>query len=113
MSWYTATCCVCGKEYQNTYEGGRSWCSVGCQFSEPGKASPMRWSKEAPTVAGWWWVRAAVRSTVSWTRAYAVRIDDIDGVLYDEDGHSIRHHRLYRDVEWAGPIPKPEEPDDA
>jgi hypothetical protein len=33
MSTYTAICPVCKREYVNTHEDSRQWCSVACQFA--------------------------------------------------------------------------------
>lgn len=64
----------------------------------------LTWTRERPTVPGWWWVRSRygkrVTQTIMCVKAWE------DGRLYIYAGKPVERH----DAEWAGPIPQPEEP---
>ena len=61
----------------------------------------MKWTREPPTVPGWYWVRLKGAST-PWMREFEL----VDGELLDEEN---KRPSRYGRCEFAGPIPEPEE----
>lgn len=74
--------------------GAKAWTGV-----EPRSLrGELVWSKEPPTVSGWYWYRVKYwGKNGPWSQA---------GPTYFEIGHKLE--RLW--CEWAGPIPLPSEP---
>lgn len=69
----------------------------------------MNWTREAPTVAGWWWHQSYPGSSIPEIYEVLTAVDD-DG----EEFEFVNDGAGGRDVddiagEWAGPIPEPVE----
>ena len=60
----------------------------------------LRWTRDVPSVAGWYWYRR-VDPSLQWTRKGTL-------VFFHDDGLDI----VTSSDEWAGPIPPPEEAGD-
>lgn len=73
----------------------------GCPERRPG----LVWTKEPPTVPGWYWHRM-IGSKQSSTMAYAGGREDN---LRCESIWGNRYLTRFKGFEWAGPIPIPEE----
>lgn len=66
------------------------------------------WTKEPPTVPGWYWKRAIGREdtcTMAW-----IRVSFGDKNLRCKSMFGDRQLTRFKGFEWAGPIPIPEEP---
>jgi hypothetical protein len=64
----------------------------------------MNWTKQAPTVAGWWWMK-------EFSLPRIVQIVLLEGELYilgEEESGWLSNYKSSR-FEWAGPIPEPGE----
>lgn len=63
----------------------------------------LRWTREPPTMSGWYWFRIP-----PWQSVVEVVVVGGRAVARLRSGS----HELERDarVQWAGPIPEPEEP---
>lgn len=64
----------------------------------------MVWTKEKPTVPGWYWLRKHGTGVVE------IR-EGLCSVMVEGDGYSGRIEEFH-DFVWAGPIPEPEEPEE-
>lgn len=64
------------------------------------------WTREAPTCAGWWWMRDSKGSICP------VEIRMIGGRASAVGGIFSVEVDLMRGVEWSGPIPPPKEATD-
>ena len=64
----------------------------------------LTWTKTAPTEEGWYWAR-------EWPRHRGPARVRIAYVYRGKNGMGAKYglrHLLYRECEWAGPIPEPE-----
>ena len=77
----------------------------------------LKWTKEAPSESGWYWVKLFYEFSTDKRIVYVQELfSGSTGILYFTDGESIfTDGESIIDVEhvssaeWAGPIPEPEE----
>lgn len=66
----------------------------------------MKWTKEKPTKPGWYWFRS---ETEYGTCTTVLEIRNVQGGLVVVETIAIYPLEEFREGEWAGPIPEPEE----
>ena len=74
--------------------------------------SQLHWTTDLPTEPGWYWLR--YRSATEGARVTDVELIDIRHgepffVSYAGSLRRVYFHRNCEPVEWAGPIPEPED----
>lgn len=81
---------------------------VDCKGCPERQNQGLVWTKEPPTVPGWYWQRAIGREdtcTMAW-----IRVSFGDKNLRCKSMFGDRQLTRFKGFEWAGPIPIPEEP---
>jgi hypothetical protein len=69
-------------------------------------SEPLRWSREPPKEAGWWWVQWA---GVDPQPAAIVEVIGKGAYLYAGEAGYLTE-AVWANHRWAGPIPPPEPP---
>jgi hypothetical protein len=83
-------------------------CHPGAAPSQPQHQEALRWTRERPKVAGWYWYR------VPGTPKQSIDLFEIrEGMLCWYSNERAAWVPLTWDLEWAGPIAQPPSPDPA
>lgn len=121
LGWkYSIICNVCGMQGPRTKasdEAHAAWNALprsphitpndaDCAGCPERRDQGLVWTKEPPTVPGWYWHRM-IGSQQSSTMAY---VGGREGNLRCKSIWGDRYLTRFKDFEWAGPIPRPEEP---
>lgn len=72
----------------------------------------LTWQKTPPSEPGWWWMRWRwkIDGYSDWDRRPECVYQDEYGFLRIGDRGAVGYPQTKPDIEWAGPIPAPEEP---
>jgi len=72
----------------------------------------LRWTRDVPSVAGRYRRRLSYGIRTTGVEAFDVEVLE-DGVAYRVIPNTQGHERIGGEYDYLGPIPPPEEPDDA